>query len=175
MEWTDWDQAPRWDKFSDTAGLTESQRDALRSALMADRQLRLSETFASYGSERLPKAFWEEQWQDWLYTMQMPTGDFTGGDWVEGQAMETLVPSDRNLLKKALKRSYVARSGFVHSGDRSVGLRAEMLARAIPQGDSRLSFPALRLVLRGLINTEMLARRDSAASLPPIVFTLEPL
>ena len=40
--------------------LTAEQATALRRRLMDDKQIRLSETFAAYVTERLPAAFWRE-------------------------------------------------------------------------------------------------------------------
>lgn len=171
QNWSDWDQARRWEAFSTDAGLDEDQVGKLQSALMMDRQLRLNETFATYASERLPDSFWEADWRDWLYTLTMPTGVFTGGEWSTRPVAE-LVPQDRLELKRALKRTYVARSGFVHSGDRTVDLQGEMLAQAAPDRVQRLSFPALRLVLKALIEVELQERTTSPFSMPELVFTL---
>ena len=139
---------------------------------MEDRQLRLTETFATYASMGLSDDFWDDEWHDWVYSVTMPEGDFTGGSWTR-RPIEELVPRDRGLLKRALKKSYVARSGFVHTGERSVDLPSELAAQTIPGRVERLTFPALRLVLRGLISAELKRRRASAAELPPLVFTFE--
>ncbi len=140
---------------------------------MRDRQLRLNETFAAYASSTLPDLFWDGRWQDWLYTLTMPAGTFTGGGWTSGASIEELVPRDREHLKAALKRSYVARSGFVHAGDRAVDINTEFVARVIPNRVSRLSFPGLRLLLRGLIEHELRNRSNGRGVVPEIIFTLD--
>lgn len=172
-DWSDWDQAATWDKFCAQNALSEEQAQALRDTLMRDRQLRLNETFATYASATLPDSFWDGRWQDWLYTLTMPAGTFTGGDWTPGASVEELVPRNRKLLKAALKRSYVARSGFVHAGDRAVDINTEFMARVMPDHVSRLSFPGLRLLLRGLIEHELRTRSSGEGVVPEIAFTLE--
>jgi hypothetical protein len=159
--------------FIETNHLSDTQAAALRETLMRDRQLRLNETFANYASITLPESFFDQQWRDWVFKYTMPDGTFDGGTWQDPKPVEELVPRDRAALKRALKRSYVARSGFVHSADRAVNLVTEVAAHTIPDRIERLSFVGLRLVLHALINHELRTRSSMQTSIPSIVFTLE--
>lgn len=171
-EWTAWDKASKWEDFISSNGLTSTQAASLRAQLMQDAQLRLTETFASYGSDRLPASFWDAVWRDWTYEVSMPSGVFSGnGDGVS-VPMSGLVPQDRAVLKRSLKKSYIARSGFVHTGERSVEMEGEFKARVIPSRVERLSFPGLRMVLRGLIAAELQDHSSSGGELPDLVYTM---
>jgi hypothetical protein len=170
-DWSDWDLSDVWDRFSVSEGLDTRQADALRAALMNDRQLRLNETFSTYASERLPASFWEGRWRDWVPDVTMPEGTLTGGHWEHETSVADLVPPDRQELKRALRRSYQARSGFVHTGDRAVNLSSEFFARAAHHAIGHLTFPALRLVLRALIAEELKARVEQRREVPPLVYS----
>lgn len=173
-DWSVWDQADQWDRFSEENNLTEAQVDALRTRLMRDRQLRLNETFASYGSSTLPDSVWNSEWRDWTYSIAMPEGAFAGGSWQPGVPVEQLIPRDRDQLKTALRRSYNARSGFVHTGDRTGDVTAELfLTKEAPTQGQRLSFPGLRLLLRALIDHEVRARTTGNGVIPDVVMTLD--
>lgn len=174
-DWLAWDQAAQWDRFAEDEGLTAGQAQALRDRLMRDHQLRLNETLATYASSALPDSFWEGEWRDWTYALELPKGIFTGGSWQPGRPVEQLVPRDRDTLKAMLRRSYTARSGFVHSGDRIGDVTAELIRTVSgPSPKERLSFPALRLILRALIDHELRLRTTGDGTVPELVMTLDP-
>jgi hypothetical protein len=141
---------------------------------MQDRQLRLNETFATYASATLPESAWDSRWRHWTYQLRMPEGEFIGGNWDDGMPIDDLLPRDRDVLKACLRRSYRARSGFVHAGDRLGDATGELLLmHPAPKADKRLSFAALRFLLRSLIDHEIRTRSSGDGAVPDIVMTLE--
>lgn len=174
-DWSAWEDADKWDRVFEENGLAEAQVEALRKRLMRDKHLRLSETFAEYAGMTLPDSFWEGERRDWTYGITMPEGAFTGvGNWHPGTPIDQFVPRDRDQLKATLRRSYAARSGYVHSGSRIGDPTAELFrTRATPTEDQRLSFPGLRLLLRALIDHEIRARSTGHPVVPDITLTLD--
>ncbi|MCA1702034.1 MAG: hypothetical protein LC808_01680 [Actinobacteria bacterium] len=171
--WEDWEQSTAWDHFATTACLTEEQAAALRDRLMRDRSLRLRETFARYGAERLPDSFWSQPWREWLFGVEMQgsSSRYIDGDWQESLTMSDFLTKDRDLLRSSLRRTYDARSGFVHQGDRLVHLMTEFEAR-VGRGDTQepLMFPVLRSIVAGLIKLEV-AEEATGFQLPDIRLT----
>ena len=172
-DWAEWDRAASWDTFMAEQQLTEEQSAALRARLMDDVPMRLAETFATYVSERLPATFWEEPVSVYSWGVDGLTGDPLEGAWKTGPERAAAFAGDRRELKKALKRSYEARSRFIHAGERGVPFPDELLSRIPDWGDDRLSFAALRSALRRLILIE-LESRSSNDPLPPLEFRLGP-
>jgi hypothetical protein len=89
------------------------------------------------------------------------------GQWEAGQPRAREFAGDRRELKRALKRSYQARSRFIHAGERSVPFSDDLMSRIAGHGDDRLTFAALRGALRQLILIE-LEERASNDQLPPV-------
>jgi hypothetical protein len=156
-------------------GLTAVQSDGLRAQLMEDRQLRLTEKFAEYGCTTLPDSFWDGERRDWTPTIDMTEGTLTGGAWQEETLLEQLIPRDRGRLKAALRSSYAARCSFVDTGARIGGPMQDLSRTQSPpdQGD-RLSFPGLRLLLRGMIEHELRARTTGDGMVPDLVLAVDP-
>ena len=155
-DWSAGEDAVRWEKFAESNGLADAQVAALCERLMKDRQLRLNETFAAYASATLPDSAWDGGWRHWTYELRMPEGVFVGGNWEPEIPIDELLPRDRAVLKASLRRSYRARSGFVHAGDRmGDGTNELLLMYPAPQADQRLSFAALRYLLRSPIDHEI--------------------
>lgn len=119
----------------------------------------------------MPDDLWGGAWRDWIYNIDVETDSFTGGHWGEPVAIEAVVPRERPALKQALKASYHARSGLVHTGGRDIRLSSEMTAMAQPPTQDHLSFVALHLLLRALIDIELSRADDNVDHLPPLVFT----
>ncbi len=171
--WEDWEQSTAWDGFASKAGLTEEQAEALRDRLMKDRNLRLRETFARYGAERIPDSFWSKPWREWLFGVEMQgsSSRYIEGNWQEPRAMSDFLSDDRDVLRNKLRRTYDVRSGFVHEGGRSVHLMTEFEARIGPDDtEGPLSFPVLRSIVTELIKLEV-AEEASASELPNIRLT----
>jgi hypothetical protein len=166
-DWADWDLAASWDRFMAKQQLTEGQSAALRTRLMRDKQIRLGETFATYVSSRLPAAFWGEPVGVYQWKVDGLTGAPLEGLWEEGPPRAGAFAGDRRELKKALKRSYYARSQFIHAGERAVPFSEDLRSRIPGHRGDRLSFAALRAALRRLILTE-LESRASSDRLPPL-------
>ena len=119
--WSDWEDSPIWDDVFDDAALSDRQRSLIRDSLMADRQLRVTATFARYGSRRLRPSYWDGVWDLWIFPVEMKADGETNWmevDQVAEVPVQQVIPRDRNVLRLALRRSYSARSGFVHEGDR---------------------------------------------------------
>jgi hypothetical protein len=166
-DWAEWDLAVSWDGFMAEQQLTKGQSAALRDQLMLDKQIRLAETFATYVSNRLPAAFWREPVREYKWNVNGLTGKPLGGLWEAGPPRAGVFTGDRRELKKALKRSYYARSRFIHAGERAVPFSDDLVSRIPGHEDDRLSFAALRAALRRLILTE-LESRASSDRLPPL-------
>ena len=150
-----------------------SGRGPLRERLMKDRQLRLNETFAAYASATLPDSAWDGGWRHWTYELWMPEGVFVG-NWEPEIPIDELLPRDRAVLKASLRRSYRARSGFVHAGDRmGDGTNELLLVHPAPEADQRVSFAALRYLLRSLIDDEIRTRSAGDGVVPNLMMTLE--
>jgi hypothetical protein len=163
----------RWNRFIEEQGLNRYQAASLRKELMRDRNMRLAETFAHYASQRLPKSFWDDPWNEWVFDVTMaPDGNaqYTGGHYQAEKRMRDFIPSDRAILHKALKKSYHARSGFVHEGGRTIDFISEIVAFATGaqlDGTRALQFGVLRSVLRELIRVEV-EEHSSPLQLPPL-------
>ncbi len=168
--WEDWEESATWDRFLAKLALTTEQATAVRVRLMENRNLRLRETFARYGAERLPDAFWGQPWREWLFDLevQADSGRYLPGHWQEIRSMSDFLPADRDLLRGSLRQTYSARSGFVHTGSRGVHLMTEFQAR-IGDGDGHkpLAFPVLRSIVVELIKLEV-AQRAPGSDLPNI-------
>jgi hypothetical protein len=166
-DWADWDLAGSWDRFMAEQQLAEVQSAALRARLMRDKQIRLAETFSTYVSKRLPGAFWGEPVGVYQWKVDGLTGAPLEGQWEEGPPRAGVFAADRRELKKALKRSYYARSRFIHAGERAVPFSEDLMSRIPGHGSDRLPFAALRAALRRLILTELESHANSDR-LPPV-------
>ena len=171
-DWAEWDQAAGWDSFMAEQQLTGEQSAALRERLMGDLHMRLAETFATYVSERLPATFWEEPVTVYTWRVNGVTGQPLEGTWEAGPQRASAFAANRRELKKTLKRSYQARSRFIHAGERGVTFPSELVSRIPGRGDDQLSFAVLRGALRRLILIE-LETRATDDRLPPLEFHLE--
>lgn len=159
-EWTDWDKAAHWDKFIATQRLTDAQAGALREELMRDRQLRLKQTLVNYVVGSLPDTFWSTPWHEYLYSINAADACWTEGAWQEPKTVGDFLPSDKHILAGALRKSYDARSSFVHSGKRVINMYGQL--RNLVYGarvDQPLGFAGLRSILTALIFAELEAHR----------------
>jgi len=170
--WARWDRRETWDRLIAAQKLAGDQAKAIRSELMRDRSVRLRQTFALYGSTRPPGSFWEGSVVRWTPTVEMD--DRGARHRPEGPEpaqipMETIVPKDRERLRRLLLRSYDARSGFVHVGREEVDVASVILEQIEGLRDDRpLSFMGLRLLLRALILAELGELEGAEVSLPPL-------
>lgn len=166
--WGVWDQAGSWDKFIKTQALTDKQAEALRSKLLEkNAHMRLGERFAEYATRGVTDAFFEQELSTWVPNIDWAMGSITGGSWNAGPRIGE-ANSNINDLKKALKKSYAVRSGFVHSGERTV----DSINQAVGAYDGYKSsapvpFAILRSLLRHLILREVGSRCTSRET-PPI-------
>jgi hypothetical protein len=95
------------------------------------------------------------------------TGAPLEGRWEAGPPRVGAFAGHRRELKRALKRSYQARSRFIHAGERTVPFSDDLVSRIPGHGEDRVSFAALRAALRRLILIELEARA-SGDRLPPL-------
>lgn len=169
IDWNAWDKAPDWDEFAKQQDLTQEQRKALREKLLADRQIKLGERFANYVEGAFANRTWLQDWEEWTWSIDGSTGDFSGGGWAQNPNIRTSVPEEPRELRKAIKKSYAARSGFVHSGKQDINLPAEA-ARQVQsyEGKEPLPFTVLRAALARLIRQE-LDTRAGTFEFPDIV------
>ncbi|WP_194927235.1 hypothetical protein [Catenulispora pinisilvae] len=173
--WEAWEQARSWDKFARAQGLSDVQAEALRAKLMKSQYLRLKETFVNYVAESLEDGFWEQEWREWIYDVRMPEGVYgEGGSWAVEKHIRDFVTQDRGELCGGLRKTYDARSGFVHSGSRAISTANEIygLVRHA-SADRPLPYSVLRSMLAELIKQEV---RDRATGfeLPEIVMSNDP-
>ncbi|MFE8912758.1 hypothetical protein [Streptomyces globisporus] len=166
--WGIWDQAGSWDKFIKAQALTDKQAEALRSKLLEkNAHMRLGERFADYAISGTTEAFFEQELSAWVPNIDWARGSITGGTWNPGPRIGE-VNSNVDDLKKALKKSYAARSGFVHSGERSVdSINQAVGAYAGYKSSAPVPFAILRSLLRHLILREIDSRCTSRET-PPI-------
>ena len=100
------------------------------------------------------------------------TGAPLEGRWEGGPPRAGAFAGDRREVKRALKRSYQARSRFIHAGERTVPFAADLVSRIPGHKEDRVSFAALRAALRRLILIELEARA-TGDGLPPIQVRFE--
>ncbi|MGC5332258.1 hypothetical protein [Micromonospora sp. DT62] len=167
--WEDWEQAVSWEKFAKRQGLTDVQYSALKSKLMRDKQLKLSQTFINYAVERMPVSFKSLSWREYTYGVDAGSGQWIQGSWSDEKVMGDYLPAGRDQLIDALKVSYMARSGFVHSGARAVSFLDDLFGQ-IPgsaDGSRPLPFFVMRSLLAELIRVELKAN-SSGSELPDV-------
>jgi hypothetical protein len=174
-EWSAWEQARSWDKFARAQALSSEQAEALRVKLMGSQHLRLKETFANYVVRALDDTFWDQEWKEWIYEVRMPEGVYgDGGSWQVEKHVRDFLTQDREELRQALRKSYDARSGFVHAGDRTISTANEIygLVHTVT-ADRPLPYSVLRSVLAELIKKEV-RDRATAFELPQVVMSNDP-
>jgi len=172
QEWERWEQSGDWEEFAKELGLTESQREALFSRLMEDRNLRLAETFADYASTRVRDSFWDRPWNEWgfLVNWSADGANYMAGDWLSRKKVRDVVPHDREILRTCLKKTYAVRSRFVHEGSR-VDFTSQAVAYASKIDVGRpLPFAVLRSILGELVEVEV-HEQASGFDLPNIVIS----
>ncbi|MFJ2303030.1 hypothetical protein [Streptomyces sp. NPDC087787] len=166
--WEVWDQARSWEKFIKAQALSDRQAEALRSKLLEkNAHMRLGERFSEYATRGITDAFFEQELSVWVPDIDWARGSVTGGSWHPGPRIGD-VNSNVDELKKALKKSYAARSGFVHSGERAVdSINQAVGAYAGYKASAPVPFAILRSLLRHLIFREIDSRCTSRET-PPI-------
>jgi hypothetical protein len=151
--WVEWEESSKWDGLFVRLGLTAGQASDIRDELFRNRQLRLKATFRTYGAMRLPDAFWDRPWEEWMYGIRARGGTWTDATLQEARVVRDVLSEDREALGRALGMSYDLRSKFVHRGawigPFELTLRQKVLA------DFPLPFSVLRAVLRELIDVEL--------------------
>jgi hypothetical protein len=167
--WADWEDSEAWEKIFESAAFSEEQRNAVRSRLMNDKQLRLKATFREYASTRIPDSFWDEPWESWMYSYNASEGRWeeSAPHVVETRVMSDILPRDRTLLSQLLGRAYDVRSGLVHRGALLTLVDSAVPFAATADPQRPLPFPVLRSVLRCLVRTELEALA-MPATLPSI-------
>ncbi len=169
--WSKWDKSEPWDTLMKDIHLKEEQKAKIRAHLMKDKQMRLKETFVNYVIDALPESMWDEDWKEWMYsiTMSASGSDYTPGkgQWSRNDKVRDHLTTDREKLRASLKKTYNARSGFVHEGKRSINFLSHIQTTLIPDYNKPLPFSILRTILSALIRYE-LDRNSSAFKLPEI-------
>lgn len=168
-DWMEWEKAEHWETFIKRHELSNTQGDALRAELMKDRQLRLKSTFVNYVIERLRDTFWLTSWEDYFYSVDVKAGSWREGSWQDPKEIRSFLPKDKELLARCLRKSYDARSMFVHSGKRVVNVLGQLRALSMPtSGEQPIAFAVLRSILTELIAVE-LKDRSTDYAIPDIV------
>lgn len=166
-DWTAWEGSEVWEETFASAALSEDQRNAMRSRLMSDKQLRLKATFREYASTRIPDSFWDEPWESWMYPYNASEGRWDAPHVIESRVMGDILSRNRGLLSRLLGRAYDTRSGLVHRGALLAIVDSAIPLAATTDPERPLPFPVLRSILRCLIRTE-LETHGKAAPLPSI-------
>lgn len=161
--WTDWDEAPSWEKFIAKQGFTDEQSAALRARLMQDRHVKLAETFANYAVTRLPKGFWQEPVRSYTWGVDAMTARVLEGSWSDPHPRGVAFAVDPMVVKAAFKTAYALRSQFLHAGKRTVTFAGDVFAAVLAADGAngekpRLNFAQLRAALRTLILLELTER-----------------
>lgn len=171
-EWSDWDMAEMWDAFIKRQKLNDQQAEALRAKLIKDKKMRLGDTFAKYVSSSLPKTFWTNASSIYTYSADASSGKWAPGRWEDGPSFSKLVPEDRDIVYKALRKSYEARSNYVHEGKRSITPQLQIAGLSdMMTGDQPVPFALLRTMLTSLIKLELANRATTDFTLPDIRMT----
>ena len=172
--WSKWDQSKPWDDFMKEIELKVSQKDALRKHLLKQQHIRLKETFVNYVIEELPDSFWESEWQEWMYSVNGGEGQYVPneGQWTVNDKVSNHLTQDREQLRSALRKSYDARSVFVHQGKRDINFFSNLSGVTRPDYSKPLPFSVLRSILACLIKLE-LERNSSEYELPDMILKHE--
>jgi hypothetical protein len=171
--WSEWDQAADWDRFIVESALNDVQAASLRTQLMHDRHLRLKATFRSYASQTLPDSFWEKSWPEWMWGVNANRAEWTEGTQIGARLVADFLPRDRELIARALGRSYDVRSGVVHKGKWIRPMELILPPAGYVEGNAPLPFAVLRSMLSELIKAEIEAR-STGIELPELQLILGP-
>lgn len=171
--WSKWDQSEKWDAFMKEIKLTEAQRTQVRERLLSERQILLKQTFVNYAVQELPDSMWDEEWREWMYTIDASAGTYSkDGSWTKDDKVRDHITDDREKLRTAIRKSYDARSGFVHQGKREINLLSHIQGTLVVDYTKPLPFSFLRTILSALIRQE-LNRQSKPFSLPEITIVSE--
>jgi hypothetical protein len=165
-KWSDWEDSPTWDEFFASLELKEVQCNLFREKLMADKHLRLKETFRTYGSA-LPDNFWSMDCEQWTYPITLGVG---WGDPVsDAVPIQDIVPQDRHVVRSALGKTYDLRSAMVHRGHYLHTTEVSLRAATAISASKPLPYTVLRAILVSMIRHEF-NKRSARADLPDIEY-----
>ena len=154
--WSKWDQSEKWDDFMKEAKLSIDQRSQLRKRLLAETHILLKQTFVNYAVQELPDSMWNEDWKEWLYTVDASAGQYAkDGSWTTDNKVRDHITDDREKLRLAIRKSYDARSGFIHQGKRQINLVSHIQGALTVDYSQPLPFSFLRSILSALIRHEL--------------------
>jgi hypothetical protein len=139
----------------DETGIVGAQREALIRRLLKDKQLRLAETFSTYASTHIRPSFWDIDLDGWIYGINLSEGTHAVPHKASSRKISECIDNAPMLFKKALKKSYEARSGFVHSGNPVAFLASLLFSGNIVQPNAPLPFAILRSILVELIEAKL--------------------
>ncbi|MFG6475815.1 hypothetical protein ACFXP7_05450 [Microbacterium sp. P06] len=169
--WESFIEAARWDDVFERLSLNETQRDLLRTELLAGKHFRLRQRFATYVLRQLDPSFWRFAVPDFVpsLTMTAERSDFTGMTESAPVPMEHLVPKNPDILRRRLLASYDARSKFVHTGSKGLDENSAFVARTgrLTNAKEPLDFTGIRRILEWLLNQEI-STRTTPTDLPDL-------
>jgi hypothetical protein len=169
IDWSDWDMAETWDKFFIKQGLSSDQTVALRAKLIKDKKMRLGDTFARYVCNELPATFWSNANMTYTYSADAMSGTWLSGEWSAAPKYSDLISTDRNLVYKSLKKSYAARSKYVHEGKREITPQSQITGlTSMLDENSPVPFALLRGMLSMILKQELKDRSDPSYELSDI-------
>jgi hypothetical protein len=157
QNWEDWADAPSWDDEFQRLELTAEQEMAVRLKLLANQHIRLKLTFLRYVTESLPNDFWDGQWEEWAYGFHL-NKDVWLEPTVEHKSVESIIPKNRELLRKALGKTYDLRSGIVHRGTELHLHQTSLRAQVAISPDDPVPYPVLRAIVVALTKHEWFSR-----------------
>jgi hypothetical protein len=156
-DWNEWEEAAEWDDVFAEIELAPEQSAVLRIRLLNDKHLRLKRTLCDYVANALPGSFWQLAWEQWSYSFRPPTNDWGPAD-VLRLPRSHVITRDKALLRRALQKTYDARSAYVHRGD-TFSIEQSLRSDDIPvNGTAPISYPILRLIVRDLVLLELTRR-----------------
>lgn len=156
-----------WDKWIEVEGLDSGQADRLRSRLLGMGPIRIKQTFVEYVVAGLDPQFWKQSVHRFVPDIVMGEGGAREGEgrWEVASEVELLVPSNSEDLRSRLRKTYDARSKFIHES-----LRPSQIALFPVPGIARqpLGLKALRRVLEYLLWKEIHGGSDVYPMLPDL-------
>ncbi|PXX42518.1 hypothetical protein [Undibacterium pigrum] len=154
-DWSDWDVANKWDAFFSKNGVDSIVAQAFRDELMRDRHLRLQATFTRYIIDSLSENFWNDEYDEWLYGIDLSRQQWLAPNNYSTKKMSDFIPRDLDILYKMAKSSYKLRNDLVHNG-KHISLK-EVILPFTDGIDSDAPFPffIIRRILRDIILQEI--------------------
>lgn len=173
--WDEWSESASWNEHLESIGLSSQQKEKIKDKLMEGNHLALQETFIKYASSRLPEDFFDRKWPEYIANFDLEKGLVSDYEKTENEIkVRDLIPGGREGLKLALKKSYSARSNWVHAGKHGIEFIEAIHRPRQEDGKVKpLPFSILREILTCLISEEMKTQEVNAHDLIDLQYTFD--